>query len=304
MTGPADNRTHWLQLPSFARFKSHLTQLPGNLLGISRIPASQGRGEVLRLYATSLAKLAFSSVFPAAAPQKARIRGATIRVLDYASFLGLFIEIFVRREYHFTFDSPSPLILDCGSNIGVSLLYFKTTYPGSRIIAFEPDETAFGTLQENVEANRWDFVELHHAALLSQDGQIDFFSDPALPGSVIMSAYEQRVKGAEGRVTARQTVSALRLSSFVTEPVDLLKMDIEGAELDVMEDLAQTGKLPLIRQIVLEYHHHLNAGENRMARLFALLEENGFGYQIHAPCARPFAQRDFQDMLIYAYRPA
>ena len=255
-------------------------------------------------YLTILTRLAVSGFFPATEPRTACIRGAVVRVLDYASFLSLFMEIFIRREYHFTFDSSSPLILDCGSNIGVSVLYFKTTYPGSRVVAFEPDETAFRTLQQNVQANRWDLVELHHAALHNRDGEIDFFSDPSLPGSLVMSSRQQRVSGAEGKVTARQTVQSMRLSSFVTEPVDLLKMDIEGAELDVMEDLAQTGKLPLIKQIVLEYHHHLDAGENHMARLFALLEENGFGYQIHAPYTRPFGRRDFQDMLLYAYRPA
>ena len=304
MTVPTRNRSSRFQLPSFGRFKNYLTQLPSNLYSILRIPAAEGRTAVFWAYLKNSARLAVSGVFPAIAPRAVRIRGATIRLLDYASFLGLFIEIFVRREYRFAFDSPSPLILDCGSNIGVSVAYFKTTFPGSRIIAFEPDELAFAILQENVKANHWEGIELHHAALDSRDGEIDFFFDPSIPGSVIMSTLEHRVRGAEGRVTARRTVRALRLSSFVTEPVDLVKMDIEGAELCVMEDLAQTGKLLMIKQIVLEYHHHLSAEENRLARLLALLEEHGFGYQIHAPCARPFRRRDFQDMLIYAYRPA
>jgi FkbM family methyltransferase len=304
MTGLADSGSRWFQLPSFGRFKNQLTQIPSGLYAISRIPAVEGRSAVFWAYLGILARLALSGVFPASEPRKARVRGAELRVLDYSSFSSLFMEIFVRREYQFTFDSPAPLILDCGSNIGVSVLYFKTTYPGARIVAFEPDETAFRTLEENVRANRWDLVELHHAALHSQDGEIDCFSAPALPGSLVMSSLPQRVSGAEGKVTARQTVQSLRLSPFVTEPVDLVKMDIEGAECDVMEDLARTGKLPLIKQIVLEYHHHLNAGENQMARLLALLEENGFGYQIYAPYSRPFGRRHFQDILLYAYRPA
>jgi FkbM family methyltransferase len=303
MEAPAESRRRWLKSPSLASFKNNLTQLPSNLYAIWGIPAGQRRGAVFRTYLKILTRLAFTGVFPRMVPCKERILGATMQVLDYASFLSLYIEIVVRREYQFAFDSPSPLILDCGSNIGMSLLYFKTMWPDCRIVAFEPDELAFRALQHNIAANRWNHVEMHNAALSGEEGEIDFFSDPAQPGSLVMSTFKQRVSGASSKPTACQKVQALRLSSFVNGPVDLVKMDIEGTELAVLEELAQAGKLPQIKEIVLEYHHHLNDRENRMARLLGLLEENGFGYQIHAPCTRPFPRRTFQDMLIYAYRP-
>ncbi len=287
----------------FGSFKNNLTQIPSNLYAILRTPPGQGRGAVFRTYLKILTRLAFAGVFPGMVPRTERIRGATMQTLDYASFLNLFTEIVIRREYYFVFDSPSPLILDCGSNIGMSLLYFKTMWPDCRIVAFEPDELSFQALQQNAAANHWNHVEMHNAALCGEEGEIDFFSDPSQPGSLVMSTFQHRVSGASNKLTACRKVQALRLSSFVSGPVDLLKMDIEGAELAVLKELAQSGKLPQIKQIVLEYHHHLNGGENRMAHLFGLLEENGFGYQIHAPYARPFQQRTFQDMLIYAYRP-
>ena len=303
MAATAESRKRWLKFPAFGSFKNNLTQLPSNLYAILGIPPGQDRGAVCRTYLKILTRLAFAGVFPRMAPREERIRGATTRVLDYSSFLSLFIEIVVRREYDFAFDSPSPLILDCGSNIGMSLLYFKTMWPDCRIVAFEPDDLAFRALQHNAAANHWNHVEMHNAALCAEEGEIDFFSDPAQPGSLVMSTFQQRVSGASSKPTACRKVQALRLSSFVTGPVDLLKMDIEGTELAVLEELAQTGKLPEIKEIVLEYHHHLDERENRMARLLGLLEENGFGYQIHAPTARPFQRRTFQDMLIYAYRP-
>jgi FkbM family methyltransferase len=290
-------------MPSFANFKNNLTQLPSNLYSILHIPAGEGRTAVCRDYMRVLSRLCISELFPTTSPHQARICGAVMQVLDYAAFVSVFIEIFVRREYHFTPESPSPLILDCGSNIGMSLLYFKTMWPDCRIVAFEPDDRAFRALQENAAANSWNHVEMHNAALASEDGEIDFFSDPARPGSLVMSAFQQRVSGASNKPTSCRKVQALRLSSFVTEPIDLLKMDVEGTELAVLEELALTGKLPQIREIVLEYHHHLDERENRMARLLGILEENGFGYQVYAPFARPFERRSFQDMLVYAYRP-
>jgi FkbM family methyltransferase len=303
MTATVEGPEHWFKVPSFTIFKNHLTQFPSNLYSILAIPAGQGRGTVCREYLKILSRLGVSGVFPTMSPSHERIHGATMQVLDYAVFVNVFIEIFVRREYHFVPDSPSPTILDCGSNIGMSLLYFKTIWPDCRIVAFEPDDLAFRALQHNAAANHWNHVEMYNAALHSEDGEIDFFSDPALPGSLIMSMFQQRVSGASRKPITCRKVQALRLSSFVTGPVDLLKMDIEGTELAVLEELAQTGTLPEIKEIVLEYHHHLETRENKMARLLGLLEENGFGYQIHAPIARPFRRRIFQDVLIYAYRP-
>jgi FkbM family methyltransferase len=303
MAAPSESGRPWLKLPSLGSFKNNLTQLPSNLYAIWRIPAGEGRGAVCWTYLKLLARLAFAGVFPRMSPSHERIRGVTMQVLDYASFLSLYVEIVVRREYQFAFDSPSPLILDCGTNIGMSVLYFKTTSPDCRIVAFEPDEMAFRALQHNVAANRWNHIEMHNAALCGEEGEVDFFSDPAQPGSLVMSTFEHRVSGASSKPTACRRVQAVRLSSFVNDPVDLVKMDIEGTELAVLEELAQKGKLSKIKQIILEYHHHLHDRENRMARLLGLLEENGFGYQIHAPSARPFQRRTFQDMLIYAYRP-
>jgi FkbM family methyltransferase len=303
MKAPVESPRRLLKPPAMPNLKNHLTQIPSNLYAIRRIPANQHRGAVFLTYLKILKRLAIAGVFPKMAPRTERICGTTMQVLDYDALLNLYVEIIVRREYQFDFDSSSPLILDCGSNIGMSLLYFKTMWPNCRILAFEPDEMAFRALQHNAAVNRWNHVEMRNVALSGQEGEIDFFSDPAQPGSLVMSTFKQRVSGASGKPTACQRVKALRLSSFVDGPVDLLKMDIEGAELDVLEELAQAGKLSKIKEIVLEYHHHLDDRQNQMARLLGLLEEDGFGYQIHAPTARPFLRRSFQDMLVYAYRP-
>ena len=68
-----------------------------------------------------------------------------LSLLDYRfSFLStynaelLFTEIFVAEPYRFTTQSKSPLIIDGGVNVGVSVAYFKWLYPDSRIIGFEP----------------------------------------------------------------------------------------------------------------------------------------------------------------------
>ena len=58
------------------------------------------------------------------------------------------------------------------------------------------------------------------------------------------------------------TIECRRLSSFIISEADLLKVDVEGAEQLVLLDLAQSGELRLIKQIHLEYHHHVDAGND------------------------------------------
>src|SRR3989344_6241937 len=65
------------------------------------------------------------------------IFGFKINVLDYWAFLGMFEEIFIQKQYYFDSRNRRPLIVDCGSNIGLSVVFFKILYPEAKIIAFE-----------------------------------------------------------------------------------------------------------------------------------------------------------------------
>ena len=206
-------------------------------------------------------------------------------------------EIFVREEYRFESTEASPRILDCGSNIGMSVLYFKHTYPDSRVVAFEPDPACFEALRRNVEDNRLDGVEIHNAAVARKAGSIQFFIDPTRAGSLLGSLYQERARG--GRPV---DVVSIGLSSFLREPAELLKLDIEGAELDVLQDLTESGAIARVREAVIEYHHNLPSGTNRLSEFLAMIEDASFSFNIAADSA-PRARRDaFQDVFIRAER--
>jgi hypothetical protein len=100
----------------------------------------------------------------------------------------------------------------------------------------------------------------------------------------------------------RILVPARRLSSFITQRVELLKMDIEGAEDSVLQELAASGKLELIQQIHLEYHHHIQQHSDRLSGTLRLLEDQGFGYQLRAHPRRWPISQAFQDISLYCYR--
>ena len=224
-----------------------------------------------------------------------RLLGFQLESANCASFLFMFEEIFVRLAYKFDSADVSPLIIDCGSNIGVSLAYFKSAYPCSRIIAFEPDPTVFAMLKRNVERNTMDNVVLHDEALHNLRGEIDFYRDPRDIGSgIISSTVRKRVP-----LVQRIRVQAALLSEYVSGTVDFLKLDVEGAEEGVLRDLHNHGKLRLIKEMAIEYHQHIDPDTDDLSSTLLLLEEDGFGYQLEAK--RVPANRGFQDVLIRAY---
>lgn len=208
----------------------------------------------------------------------------------------LFDEIFAQKCYLFHTTSPEPFIIDCGSNIGMSILFFKTLYPHAHIIGFEPDKQTFKILQENIENNHLDHVALYNQAVYSQNTNLTFFYNPDFIADPCQSLYSDQ-RG------PRYTVEAVKISSFIHDTVDCLKIDVEGAEMHVMDDLVQNNKLHYVHQLIIEYHHFLQPKEkdHSLSKLFSYLDANGFEYQIAADYAA-HKGRTNQSLLVYAFQ--
>ncbi len=73
-----------------------------------------------------------------------------IKITDTFWYLHGLNEIFVEEVYRFQSDTNTPLIIDCGSNIGLSIIYFKRLFPEAKIIGFEPDNEIFKILENNI----------------------------------------------------------------------------------------------------------------------------------------------------------
>jgi len=283
-------------------FKFFWTHVASGLWAIFKIPSAQERNETLWLYLKFASRLMVFPFIRARKISEENVLGATMKVADYSTFLGLTSEIFFQRIYSFKTSSPSPLILDAGSNIGMSVLFFKHLYPRCKVIGFEPDPQTFELLQANAQRNRWEEVELHNKALHGSEGLIDFYTDPDRIGSGKMSTVRERFPDSANRDVRSQKIEAVRLSTFIKEEIDLLKMDVEGAEVAVISELAESGRLRLIKQMFIEFHHHLKVDENNLSRVLRPLEEHGFGYQISSSSQLPWTPKTVQPMLIYAYR--
>lgn len=176
-------------------------------------------------------------------------------------------ELFVNLAYAFDVDSATPRIVDCGANIGMSILFFKLWAPGSSIIAVEPDTAAFQYLQTLVTVNRLQGVQLVNAAIARDRGFAALYTMPGEAAGITSSLHS-----AWGG-TEHTTVATIPLSDLITGAVDFLKLDVEGVEYDAIDDLESTNRLGAIREIALECHD-LNGSDPRM-RLVGQLERAG-----------------------------
>jgi FkbM family methyltransferase len=242
--------------------------------GILRSDQQDGKSSLALHLLRMKAKHLLLKAFPRLQFHREWIFGRTMECFDYFDLLCTFEIIFLERDYRFRPATPRPRILDCGSNIGLSLLYFKREFPECVIRAFEPDPRTFAMLQKNVESNGLTGIELHNLAVGGTAGPRNFFHDPLHPGSVSMSLLP------EGGLPACEQVQGTRLSEFVQEETDFLKLDVEGAELEVIEDLAERNKLRLIREMVIEIHPGLFPGRDIFPRLQDLLQGAGFRWQV------------------------
>jgi FkbM family methyltransferase len=174
----------------------------------------------------------------------------------------------------------APRIIDVGSNFGMSVFFFKYLYPNSTIIAFEPTPAIFELLKKNVQENGLQNVEVMNEAIVGQSGleHVDIFVDPSGQDSATNSIVNNSGHG--GTHTRTISVKATTLSSYLKgEAVcDILKMDIEGAEFGVMEEIEPY--LNKVNCISIEIHQSPGAENDSIDKILGILHRNNFRYFI------------------------
>ena len=216
-------------------------------------------------------------------PGVTNVLGRAFAFLDARAFCELYRSIYIREIYRFEPRRPSPLVLDCGANIGLATRYFKQVMPDARVMAFEPDAVAAGALMRNLDFGGIDDVQVRNQAVWVFDGQVAFARGPIDRGRVaghIVDEHREE-EGVDG-------VPCVRLRDLLVEPVDLLKLDIEGAEVDVLDDCGD--RLDLVERLFVEYHGFAGHPQ-RLSQMLALLSDAGFRYYAEhegQPVARPF----------------
>jgi FkbM family methyltransferase len=219
-------------------------------------------------------------------PAVTEIFGKPFEIVDSSSFLWMYREIFVDEIYRFRARTEEPRVIDCGANVGLSVLYFKRLYPRARVTAFEPDDKIFDVLTRNVARQELSDVELHRRAVWSSETTLNFHSEGADGGRL------SNDNGDEGGARIKSVPTA-RLRDFLDRPVDFLKIDIEGAETEVLTDCAD--RLANVEHLFVEYHSFADAPQT-LHTVTRIIADAGFRLHVHPPVTspQPFVNRDVQ----------
>jgi FkbM family methyltransferase len=179
-------------------------------------------------------------------------RHVTIR--QGTSDLQCLTKVFVDHEYSIPFQTNPRLIVDAGANIGMATIYFSGKFPEAKIIAIEPEPSNYDLLVRNcwgmanvtaLHAGVWHTdISLHIA---NPDGEKWAFR--VTPGTC------------NGSSIKALTVPEI-LAQSGSETIDILKLDIEGAERELFQDGCEEW-LPQVKMIIIELHDRYAPGSSR-----------------------------------------
>jgi FkbM family methyltransferase len=159
------------------------------------------------------------------------------------------------------------VIVDVGANIGLAARFFRNRYPTAKIVAYEPDPASFHMAQRNVR--NLTHLSLRNIAVGASSKRLRLYrvageswgTSAFVPNQAVAETFE---------------ASAVTLDSIIEElgTIDILKIDIEGAEYEVLQACRQ---LDRINCIVGEFHPVPSVTPGRFFALlnaFDLLENN------------------------------
>ena len=157
--------------------------------------------------------------------------------------------IFRSKAYDPGIPGHSPTtIVDVGAHIGMASILFALTYPAARIIAIEPEPSNFAALIRNTAPHKT--ITPIQAALWREDGEVALGESNAHPKGAfqVVDKGGQQVRAVTMRTVMRETG---------IDKIDLLKVDIEGAEIEVFD---QCPWISQVRVIAIELHDRMRPG--------------------------------------------
>ncbi len=184
----------------------------------------------------------------------------------------VFKQIFIEKEYEAVIDCAIinnvniSTIVDAGSNIGLTSLKFLSFFPNAAIFCLEPDSANFKILNENLK--NYQNITLLNKALWYKNEMVSLnnnFRDGQEWSRSVSSNVDSDSK-IEG-ITLNELIQNNNLTS-----IDLIKIDIEGAEARIFKPENDLSFLDKVKIISIEIHNEFNCREN----IYEILRGNGF----------------------------
>lgn len=192
------------------------------------------------------------------------------RHIFFQGYFEYYETVFLRKYLH-----SGAVFVDIGANIGWhTLMAAKCVGSTGRVIAFEPVASTFAHLAKNVVLNGFTNVELHNIGLGRRSGIFDIFPcEDGNDGANSLYAAHAEKPLEQVRIENGDTV----FHSQDIDEIDLCKIDVEGAEFDVLAGLRETLAARKIRCLLIEANDSaLGRAGHSVEELFSLLISYGF----------------------------
>ncbi|HKQ99579.1 MAG TPA: FkbM family methyltransferase [Pyrinomonadaceae bacterium] len=203
--------------------------------------------------------------------------GQSVFLREVGSDILTFNEVLLEQVYQSVLEyvPECRTIIDVGGNIGLASLYFAAHYPECRIFAIEPNPSSYRVLNKNLERLiKEGRAETLQAAVWGSEKALGADQSKAADHYSIFTTVELADDGgADGAIKGLPFKKIIERSGF--DEVGLLKVDIEGAEVELFK--GDVDWLKQVRAIAIEFHKgsRETIGFDRMMR--------EYGFQIHDP---------------------
>ena len=160
-------------------------------------------------------------------------------------------------------------IIDAGANVGYTSLFFNSVFPSAKIIAIEPDNQNFLILSENISLNQLEnkIVPLKMALLEKADINLLTKTDFRDGKDWAITVEETNLQ-----TDLKSTSISQILSQFKLNEIDILKIDIEGAERYLFEENSDLNYLNHVKSLIIEIHDEFNC----RSQIYDQLKMKGF----------------------------
>lgn len=174
-----------------------------------------------------------------------------IRLRNVRADVQLFKQIFIAEEYKFISPIAPEYIIDAGANIGLSAIYFSKMFPKAKIIAVEVESENYSLLVENVRG--YAEIETINAGIWPNTVKLEVIDTGKGPTGFMVR------EATDGAVDVFDAISITELMKRYSMPhIDLLKIDIEGAEKELLEQ--NTDWISKTKLIIIELHDNKKPG--------------------------------------------